>query len=285
MAKSGRNRSEGWSHAKSDGHANENKFAKELAQNQDFISEVESYLGATSLDGPPVVAVDGSKHVKSIFDDSTTSKVDLEISWNSGENVKVSLKKSTQGQVWLVSVPRFISAMEFYLGKILSDNVKDGISLFIGGTNLANCASVYDKALAVSQKKTPKIAAQELHQSRLVGSTIEMNLPDVWSETIDFFNTNIGLITRLSFSQGLAKSPDDAAEIIVYNNADPNPAVFSIASIVEKAERQVMIFPIAYGPRNGGSTIQLPTGFLQMHHPDTENLLQFHHKYEKISKL
>jgi hypothetical protein len=254
-------------------------------QNEDFISDAESYLGASSPERPPVVNVDGSKHVKSIFDDSTTSKVDLEISWKSGENIKVSLKKSTQGQVWLVSVPRFISAMEFYLGHLLSKNVKNGISLFIGGNNLSNCMSDYDKALAVSQKKTPRIAAQELHQSRLVGSTIKTNLPDVWSETIDFFNSNIGLITRLSFAQGLAKSQDDAAQIIVYNNADPNPAVFSITSIIAKAEKQVKIFPIAYGPRNGGSTIQLPTGFLQMHHPDTENLLQFHHKYEKISKL
>ena len=285
MAASGRNRSEGWSHAKLDGHANESKFAVDLLQNEGFISEVESFLGSSSPEGAPVVSVDGSKHVKSILDDSTTSKVDLEISWKSGENIRVSLKKSSGGQVWLVSVPRFISAMEFYLGKVLDKNVAKGISLFIGGTNLSKFKRDYDRALTVSQKKTPTIATQELHQSRLVGSTIQSNFPDVWSETIEFFNNNIGLITRLSFAQGLSKSPDDVADVIVYNNADPKPALFSITSIIAKAEKQVKAIPIAYGPRNGGSTIQLPTGFLQMHHPDTENLLQFHHDFKKILKL
>lgn len=285
MVREGRNRSEGWSHAKSDGHANEKKFAADLLKNKVFIADLETYLSANLSQGTPNVTVDGSKHVESILNDSTTSKVDLEISWKTGQKINVSLKKSSSGQVWLISVPRFISAMEFYLGHELDKKVKNGISLFIGGANLSNCARDYDKAMAISQKKTPKIAAQELHQSRLVGSTIQTNLPDVWSETMNFFNTNIGLITRLSFAQGLAKFSNDAADIIVYNNADPTPALFSITKVVAKVEKQVKTIPISYGPRNGGSTIQLPTGFLQMHHPDRENLLQFHHDYKKISKL
>ena len=43
----------------------------------------------------------------------------------------------------------------------------------------------------------------------------------------------------------------------------------------------------AYGARNGGSTIQLPFGFVQWHSPRKiiPGNLQFHHSYEKIKSL
>ena len=138
MQASNRNRSEGWRHAKLDGHANEKQFAELLLRNREFISEIEKYITKKSPKGSPEISVDGAKHVESIFGDMTTSKVDLSMKWNSGEEINISLKKSDSGQVWLVSVPRFISAMEFHLKQKLDSEVQIGISLFIGGSNLAD---------------------------------------------------------------------------------------------------------------------------------------------------
>jgi len=285
MVASTRNRSEGWRHAKLDGHANEKRFAESLINNEEFISEIEKHLTKKSPKGSPEIIVDGAKHVESIFGGTTTSKVDLAMIWNNGEQINISLKKSNNGQVWLVSVPRFISAVEFHLNRKIEVEVQIGISFFIGGANLSNYENYFDKALAVDKKKNPTIAEQELHQSRLVAKSIETNFPSVWEATINFFNANIGLITKLSFAQGLAKSDKDAADVIIYNKVKDGASIFPIAKIIKNANASIKKISVLAGPKNGGSTLQLPTGFLQMHHPQSENLLQFHHQYKKISKL
>jgi hypothetical protein len=285
MSTSNRNRSEGWRHAKLDGHANEKQFAELLVKNREFISEIEKHITKKSPKGSPEISVDGAKHVESIFGDMTTSKVDLSMKWNSGEEINISLKKSNGGQVWLVSVPRFISAMEFHLKQKLDAEVQIGISLFIGGSNLADFEDYFKKALVSDKKKNPSIAEQEMHQSRLVAKSIEANFPSIWEATLNFFNANIGLITRLSFAQGLAKSLKDAADVIIYNKVTDGPSIFPIPRIIENVKSSARKISIVAGPKNGGSTLLLPTGFLQMHHPQSDNLLQFHHQYKKISKL
>ena len=281
----GRDRSEGWRHAKLDGHANEQQFAKLLVNDHDFISKIREHLLEIFPLGEPDVSVDGAKHVDSIFGDKTTSKVDLAINWTSGEQINISLKKSDSGQVWLISLPRFLSAIEYHLKKEIDPEVKVGLSLFIGGSNLTNYESYFDQALKLDKKKIPDFAELEIHQSRLVGQSIKSNFPSIWNTTLEFFDQNIGLITKLAFSQGLAKSEKDAANVIIYNQATSGKSIFSITRIIELTELSITTQPVATGPRNGGSTLQLPTGFLQMHHPQGDNLLQFHHQYKKISKL
>jgi hypothetical protein len=281
----GRNRSEGWRHAKLDGHANEREFAESLITNREFISVIEMKLLNVSSGDLPEVVVDGSKRVDSIFDDKTTSKVDLALIWKGGQKINISLKKSKSGQVWIISVPRFISAIEHHLNRKLDPEVYIGISLFIGGTNLSNYESYFDQAIVFNQEKNPSIAKQELHQSRLVGKSIATLFPTVWSSMLDFFNSNIGLITKLSFSQGLAKSEVESADVIVYNQTAEEESVFAIRRVIQDSVSSTQSNPVTAGPKNGGSTLQLPTGFLQMHRPQGDNLLQFHHQYEKISKL
>ena len=63
MTPEGRNRSEGWRHAKLDGHANERQFAESLIKNREFISTIEKHLMKISPKGSPEISVDGSKHV------------------------------------------------------------------------------------------------------------------------------------------------------------------------------------------------------------------------------
>lgn len=285
MVTSRRNRSEGWRHAKTDGHENEKLFGRSLITDQEFISKIGKELKKSLPNSSPEIFVDGAKHVESIFGDVTTSKVDISLNWGSGERLNISLKKSNSGQVWLVSVERFLSAIEFHLRSKLDKDIKMGISLFIGGKSLSKYEKYFDMALEIDKVKSPRIADQEIRQSRLVANSIEMNFPAVWENTLNFFNTHIGLITRLSFAQGLAKFEEDAAEVIIYNNAIEGQILFPITSIIKKAELLTKREPISAGPKNGGSTIQLPTGFLQMHHPQGENLLQFHHQHKKVSKL
>jgi hypothetical protein len=285
MSKSGRNRSQGWRHAKLDGHINEKLFSEKLISNSNLLKKIEKSVLRKSPKGKPIIKVDGAKHVKSIFGDTTTSKVDLAIEWPEGEIVNISLKKSDGGQVWLISVSRFIAAIEFHLGSKIDPEVQVGISLFIGGTNLYNYKKMYEAALTSDNRIFPKIAIQELHQARLVASSISANYSSVWESTLNFFNNHVGLITRLSFSQGLAMSEADCADIIIYNNVPTSKNIFLISEVISAAEKQIKETPMAPGLRNGGSTLLLPTGFLQMHRPQGDNQLQFHHQYKKISML
>jgi len=285
MASSGRNRSEGWRHAKIDGHKNESDFGKELTTNREYLSLIETAFLENSPAGIPKIDVDGSKHVPSIFGDSTTSKVDIAITWPAGEKINLSVKKSLSGQSWLVTVPRFFAAVEHHLGAKISKSVKAGISLFIGGSNLQGFEAQFTAAIRSDEAVNKKMAAQEKHQRRLVAESLNKNLPQFWLPTLEFFNSNIELITKLSFSHGVAASNSDAAELIVYNHKSKKPDVFVIQDMIEKCGLSVRTNPVTAGPKNGGSTLLLPTGRVQMHHPNGENQLQFRHEFEKIANL
>lgn len=285
MTEFGRNRSQGWRHAKLDGHANENQFAIELLSNPDSLKKIENSIMKSLPKSVPKIDVDGSKHVISIFGDITTSKVDLSLTWTEGQRVNISLKKSESGQVWLISVPRFLAAMKFHLGREIDAEVVAGISLFIGGTNLLRYEKLYEVALKSDAIRTPRIVTQQKRQRRLVSSSIESNYPSIWETTLEFFNANVTLITQLAFAQGLASSLEDHADIIVYNNVLKGSNVFSISEILKTIQKGAKKSKVIQGPLNGGSTLTFPTGFLQMHHPQRENQLQFHHQYKKISTL
>jgi hypothetical protein len=285
MSKTGRTRSEGWRHAKVDGHANEDSFGEQLITDTYFLRALSDSILESLPNGSPTIKVDGSKHVKSILEDQTTSKVDLEITWPKGERVTISLKKSNSGQVWLISVQRFMAAVSHHLGKEFDGDVAAGISLFIGGSNLAPHMSMYEKALNVDREDRPKIAEQEIRQKRLLAESIAFSYPNIWEKTLSFFSENIELITKLSFAEGLAADPKEFAQVVVYNKAPKGSNIFPISALVETLKEVIEVNPVVPGPRNGGSTLLLPTGTLQMHHPQEDNLMQFRHEYKKIVNL
>ncbi len=285
MTSSGRNRSEGWRHAKIDGHKNESDFGEDLSTNREYLSLIENAFLENSPAGIPKIEVDGSKHVPSIFGDSTTSKVDIAITWPNGERINLSVKKSLSGQSWLVTVPRFFAAIEHHLGIKIPKSVKAGISLFIGGSNLQGFEEKFKDAMRSDEALNKKMAAQERHQRRLVAESLKRNHPEFWFPTLEFFNSNIELITELSYSHGVAASDSDSADLIVYNHTSKKPDVFVIKEIVKKCGLSVKTNPVTAGPNNGGSTLLLPTGRVQMHHPNGDNQLQFRHEFEKIANL
>lgn len=88
------------------------------------------------------------------------------------------------------------------------------------------------------------------------------------------------------FSKGLAKNSTDWANIIWYKNELGENEVNEIFTINEmcavlskNAEQETK-----YGNRGGGTTIQLPFGFVQWHSPTKiiPGCIQFYHNYYKI---
>jgi hypothetical protein len=283
--KSGRNRSEGWSHAKKTGHENETAYGKIIASNHAQLNDVVLSKYDSIPDGEYDIEVDGNKKVPSIFDDKTTSKVDIEVFWPSGERMGVSLKKSSGGQAWLVTVPRFFAAVEHYTNSKIEEEVRTGVSLFIGGANVDSYEDMFIDALKIDKKANPIMAIQEARQRRLMATSLQKNLPKIWDKTIDFFNENISLITELTFSKGASLNDADCADVVVYNKITKTKNFFPIPELVKKAEEKVKISPVVAGTRNGGSTLILPTGNMQMHRPSGDNQMQFRHEYARISLL
>ena len=279
-----RNRSEGWRFAKIDGHANEAKYAQELLAKPEMIDEIEALLDNSMPEGDATVVADGSKKVPSIFGDLTMSKTDIEIKWDDGEQVNISVKKSIGGQVWLIQLPRFIASVEHEIGALSADVVK-ALSLFIGGDNLAEYQTEFDAAIAVDSQKLPGIVAQEKRHRRLVADSMVLSFPSEWKKTLEFFNENIGLITRLSFAQGLAADESEFADVVIYNQITDQRNIFPITELVAAAEKDVLSKPVVAGTRYNGSTLVLPFGSLQMHRPKGVNQFQFRHEFREVSRL
>lgn len=282
----GRNRSEGWKHAKITGHTNEKDFGKILDGNLDLQSTLHQvkYGAGKKLDKTGVVDVDGSKHITSLLGDSVISKVDASVRWISGETLNISIKKSKDGQVWLIPVARFAETMKHYSAP-LSSSALAGLSLFIGGENLHSYNKEFKAGLDHSKTFTPRIHSQESRQNRLVAETIKALYPKYWNELIEYFQENVALITELMFSRGVAADPRDFADIVIYNNVVGELNTFLISSIVEAASTDKEKKVISQGPKNGGSTVIFPTGFLQMHKPKGKHQMQFHHKYDVVADL
>lgn len=280
-----RTRSSGWKHAKLDGHINEENFADQLKKDSELRSKIELLVLRRVSELDVKVEADGAKYVDSIFEDKTISKTDIKILWRDGNYVNLSVKKSRSGQAWLIAVPRFISGIEYHLNEKLDKEVVTSLSLFIGGSNLEKYMRYFEIALKADRDTSPSIAAQEARQKRLVAQSLKQNFPDLWTSLIGFFSVNIQLITHLTFAQGLAKSKSECAQLIAYNRESTGVDFFYIPDLVHKVVRHIATYPLDCGPRNGGSTIILPTGFLQMHHPQGENQMQFHHNYERLTAL
>lgn len=285
-SESGRNRSQGWKHAKISGHENERDFGAILEQSA-MLQKQLFEIKYPQLELPnirPSVNVDGALQVESILGDLITSKIDAEIAWTAAQRLTISIKKSNAGQVWLVPVSRFIRAVQFH-GKPLSPDASKALKLFIGGSNLSGLDVEFKHGISTEKVTDSALYEQELHQNRLLAVTIKREFPMYWDALIDYFKQNIGLITELMFARGLALRDEDTADLIVYNKVRNQGNMFETKSIAAQATKPSALQLIQAGPRNGGSTIYLPTGFLQMHHPQGENLMQFHHKYDMVWDL
>ena len=86
-------------------------------------------------------------------------------------------------------------------------------------------------------------------------------------------------IIDFCFSRGLTIDEKEKAEIIWYKNTLKENDIDTILWIPQiKNDVYSKCF---FGKTLGGTTIQLPFGFVQWH----QGCIQFHHKYEKVNKL
>jgi hypothetical protein len=281
MGGTGRNRSEGWKHAKLDGHDNENRVAGALPSDKNFISDIGSLKLGKRLSGKPKALDIGQAPVKTIFGDFQLPKPDIVLEWCNHVRTNLSVKKSSSGQVWLVTLDRFLETFKFHSGISMNPDAAQALALFIGGKdNLANYKSDFLSALNASRIATPSIYAQELHQNRLSATSISRSFPICWNELMDFFRNNIGLISELAFARGATEAAEMWAEVVIYTLPDGSRSIFSISDIAARSQKANNSM-ISAGPKNGGTTIILPFGFLQMH----KNSMQFHHQLKAIKKL
>lgn len=287
---SDRDRSEGWTHAKLSGHALEDALAARLQSDKAFSSKLHLACFGTPDNSLPKVEGGGitAAHVPCVFGGVTPTKTDLRVRWDSGKTARISVKKSYGGQVWLVTPVRFIEGFKAQYGVEIPDRVKQGIRFFIGPLSESEIQTLLNGRPPMGPKRSG--VHQELHQDRFVSATLDAYFPEIWRETLVWMRANLPKVAELCFSRGLCSDPNDYAEFVWYYvvNEDTDgletSRVIPISQIIGainamSAERRVVV-----GPRNGGSTLLLPFGFLQMHRPAGDNQVQFHHGYSALGE-
>lgn len=274
---SGRNRAEGWQHAKLSGHENEALLEAIVERN----SELQSRLlmcGKQPTAEIERVDFGGLKEhdVDCILGGKTKSKSDIHIYLTNGTQINVSIKKSEGGQVYLIGVDRFIEGFERQFNKFIPSDVKRAISLFWGTA---------EDTLDIVGQYSQKNKAYETRKHRLVQETLYRYDSHLCDCLLQWFNDNIKELFLFCFATGMASEKSEWANIVWYRNElneNDMDEMFFIEDVVEKLQ------PIAeYGNRTGGSTIQLPFGFVQWHSPTKviPGCMQFHHSYEKLKEL
>ena len=88
---SGRDRSEGWQHAKNSGHLNEKHLAQLLTDDEKFGREIGRRVFGKDVGLPVEVSGGGAnaEHVTDIFGSRTNGKPDIYVRWSKSEPVNL----------------------------------------------------------------------------------------------------------------------------------------------------------------------------------------------------
>lgn len=273
-----RNRSEGWKYAKKTGHLNEDMAAVELDRNSDLQKRFLALLGKENIRIKRVYTRGIHQiNVPSVFGDTTKSKSDLDVVLEDGDIIRVSLKKSLDGQAYLISPNRFINGFEKIYNKIIPTNVKEAINLFWGDVS-------HEQISEIVNEYGSKYDKYELYKNRIVGAVLKRYNENYYHALLNWFKENISEIFDFCFCKGLAKEEIDWVQVIWYKDEMKGKIddLFLASDIKENLSK----FGVEYGKTNGETTIQLPFGFVQWHSP-TKSIpgsMQFHHSYEKNSE-
>lgn len=206
----------------------------------------------------------------------TKSKTDMWLFLSNGKRLNVSIKKDPGGQVFLIGIDRFIRGFESQYHKRIPEDVVRALELYFGSA--ADTVDIVQTYGSTNQ-------SLELRKHRLVADTLMAYDDRLYNALLAWFNRNINELFDFCFSKGLAEHPEDWAHIVWYKNLVGENSFDTMIYLPELAGR---IPPAAaYGTRNGGSTIQLPFGFVQWHSPRKviPGNLQFHHTYDKVLQL
>lgn len=274
-----RNRSDGWTYAKISGHTNEDLVKKLLDTDINYRTNFLTRLGmannsiiSTSVGGIHETNVDG------ILGKKNKSKTDLKVCLNNGNKLNISIKKSLSGQVYLIKADSFIKIFNKRFEQSIPSDVQRAIKLFWSASDDAN-----EIIQQYADKSNNKNYNSQLKHNSLNATTLKKYNKELYNSLLLWFSNNIYELTKLSFAMGAAVSKDTWADYVWYINllGDYNiDCIFNINTLCYAAQ-SVAKTETYYGDKNGGTTIQLPFGFVQWH----QQKMQFHHSYEKISKL
>lgn len=273
----GRDRASGWQHAKLSGHENE-ADVEQLFKDEEFRDAFSKRLGIGEIESASVGGL-CETDVISVFGDKTKSKTDLTIILKNGKTVNVSIKKSAGGQVYLIGVERFINGFEKQFGKSIPIDVKELLYIYFYGSSKTE--ELLDNAL-VTKGETPALVSYQRRHNRLVWTSLKNWDMSKYDLLLKWFKDNISDIADFCFARGLAKDSKDWAQYVWYINLlgeDDFDEVFSIDDIKKAmAAYSSEVYPSC---QNGGSTTQLPFGFVQWH----QAKMQFHHSLAKLSEF
>lgn len=276
-----RDRAEGWKHAKLSGHKNEDLVKKSIDEDKGFASRLLLRLGNSDkiIKETSIGGLHETK-VESIIPGTrkTKSKTDLKIFYTDGSYNNISIKKSLGGQVYFVRAGLFFECYERHFNQTIPTNVKRAISLFWAA---ADDATELIKKYA-DKSKVGDYDLQIRHAS-LNAETLRNFDITLYNDMLQWFKDNAYEIAFLAFASGAAKNKSEWSEYVWYiNRLDENNIddIFEIEQICQAASNCADT-ETYYGDSNGGTTIQLPFGFVQWH----QRQMQFHHSYDKVRSL
>ncbi len=274
-----RNRATGWQHAKLSGHKNEDLVKELLDTNEAFqqhfldsISRSHESIAKTSIGGLH------ETNVPSVNGNKTKSKTDLKVYLSNNEMVNVSIKKSLGGQVYFVRAGLFISTFEKQFNAKIPAPVQRAINLFWDAAD--DALKIIEQYADKSNKRNYTL--QIRHRS-LNATTLKNYDETLYHDLLKWFTENAYEITKLSFSMGAVSYREEWSDFVWYinllkeNDVDDIFYIEDICNAVTKVAEKETYF----SSTNGGTTIQLPFGFVQWH----QGKLQFHHNYEKIKMI
>ena len=274
-----RDRASGWKHAKLSGHKNEDLVKEFLDTNKDFqnsflyrVDRATAEITDTSIGGLH------ETNVPSVNSRKTKSKTDLKVYLNTNERINVSIKKSLSGQVYLVRAGLFIDTFEKQFSTKIPDTVKRAINLF-----WASASDAVEIIEEFSDNSNVNNFNLQLRHKSLNATTLKNYDRFLYDALLDWFTNNTYEIAKLSFSMGAVRDSSEWSDFVWYinlleeNNTDD---IFFIEDICNAAQENAQE-ETYYGSAYGGTTIQLPFGFVQWH----QGKLQFHHDYNKLKLL
>lgn len=274
-----RDRATGWQHAKLSGHKNEDLVKELLDTNKDFQNH---FLTRTDRSDETIIKTSiGGLHetnVPSVNGNKTKSKTDLKVYLSTNELINVSVKKSLKGQVYFVRAGLFINTFEQQFGKHIPDSVQRAISLFWSAAD--DAVEIIEKYADRSNKRIYNL---QIRHKSLNATTLKNYDERLYCDLLNWFIENAYELAKLSFSMGAALDESEWSDFIWYinllgeNNIDDIFYIDDICSAAEKTAESETYF----SSKNGGTTIQLPFGFVQWH----QGQLQFHHKYDKLCSI
>ena len=174
---------------------------------------------------------------------------------------------------------RFIDGFEAQYGKKIPGDVKEALYLFFYGhprideilNNPVITGSLSDRELQYVTKR-----------HRLTKSLLEKYNSSLPTLLLDWFKDNIGDLADFCFSRGLARDKENWADFVWYINLlgeDDFDEIYATSDIRNASDKSKDL--VFYGDRGGGTTIQLPFGFVQWHLFQ----IQFHHGLGKLYEI